>query len=314
MKILITGASGFLGTALIPKLIAKGGTVYGLSRHPPAPSDNLIPFQGDITLPNLGLEEKEVPKGIRSVYHLAAIHRLNEDKDGSIWKTNVTGTENVIKFCLDHNIKRLYFCSTAYTIGGKGRNPYEKSKILCEKMVTESGIPGVTIFKPSIVMGTKESPYPGHFSQFVVLMVKVHQRAEIIRRKIEGTLRLPILEPVFRVRGNSEGYLNLVLIDEVVKAMAEIRHTGIYWLTNPNPPTLGQLISWVGESILVNARFEKEFKHNPLEKIYQQKAKVFGPYLQGDDFPSHLRDHPLLTKDFIHETIINTLFGNSALP
>ncbi|GAI57491.1 unnamed protein product, partial [marine sediment metagenome] len=185
----------------------KGHKVYSLSRHPPAPSKNLIPLVGDILKLNLGLDE--VPEDISAVHHLAAIHRLSEDKDGSIWQTNVEGTQNIIDFCLKHNIPHLYFTSTAYT---QGRNVYERSKALCETMVRASEIPKVAIFKPPIIMATEEHFYPGHFSQFVALVIKIHQRAEIVRRKIEGTLRLPIIEPVFRLRANPEGKLNLVPI------------------------------------------------------------------------------------------------------
>ena len=305
MKILLTGASGFLGSALTPKLIARGNTVYGLSRHPPEAAKNLIPLIGDIVKPNLGLDE--VPKNIKAVYHLAAIHRLGEDKDGNIWETNVTGTKNVIDFCLNYNIKRLYFCSTAYAIG-EGRNVYEKSKILCEKMVRESSVPHVIIFKPSVVMGTKEHPYPGHFSQFVALVIKLHQRAELIRRKIEGTLSLPVLEPVFRVRGNPNGYLNLVGIDDVVRGMARIRNAGTYWLTNPNPPTLQQLSNWIGEFILLDMRFIQEpFRAQPIELAFRKMAAVFEPYLLGDSFSSHLRGCLPITKELIHEVVKNLL-------
>lgn len=305
MRILLTGASGFLGSALIPRLVARGDTVYGLSRHPPVEAENLIPLEGNITKPDLGLDE--VPERIEAIYHLAAVHKLGKDKDGSIWKTNVVGTENVIQFCRDHNVKRLYFCSTAYTIG-EGRNVYEKSKILCEKMVRESSVPHVIVFKPSVVMGTKEHPYPGHFSQFVALVIKLHQRAELVRRKIEGTLSLPVLEPVFRVRGNPDGYLNLVGIDDVVKGMARIRDAGAYWLTHPHPPTLQQLFNWVGEFILLDMRFTQEpFRAQPIELAFQKMATAFEPYLLGDRFSSHLRGCLPITKELIHEVVKNLL-------
>jgi len=303
MEVLVTGASGFLGRALTPKLVARGDTVYGLSRHPPEVSEKLIPLVGDITELNLGLNE--VPKGIQAVYHLAAIHHLGKDKDGNIWKTNVVGTSNVIDFCLSHNIPRLYFCSTAFTIGS-GRNPYEESKILCEKMVHDSGIPHVTIFKPSVVMGTKEHPYPGHFSQFVTLLIKAHGRAELIRRKVEGTLRLPILEPVFRFRGNPGGCLNLVTVDAVAEGISKFKSKGTHWLTNPYPPTLGQLADWISEVIMVRFRIQSNnFHKTPIEAMVAQRASAFEPYLWGDSFPSHLRGHPPITKEFIHETIIS---------
>ena len=304
MKVLLTGASGFLGKALYPKLIARGDTVYGLSRHPPPSSESFIPLQGDITRWNLGLEE--LPKGIHSVHHLAAIHRLGGDKDNSIWETNVLGTVNVIDFCLRNNIPRLYFCSTAYTVG-EGRNIYEKSKILCEKMVNESGIPHVTIFKPSVVMGTKEYPYPGHFSQFVSIVIKVHQRAELIRRKIEGTLRLPIIEPVFRVRGDPVGKLNLVPVDKVIEGMVELKKEGTYWLTNPHPPSLETLVDWIGEFIMVRMKILPFFEPTPIELMFQRMAPAFEPYLHGDDFPSSLKDCPRTTREFIRQTVTDSL-------
>lgn len=297
MAILLTGASGFVGQVLIPKLLAKGHKVYGLSRHPPAEAKNLIPLTGDITLSDLGLGN--VPEDIEAVHHLAGIHRLGEDKDGSIWKTNVEGTKNVIAFCQKYNIPHLLFTSSAYT---QGRNTYERTKALCEAMIKKSDRK-VTIFKPSIIMGTTEHPYPGHFSQFVLSIVKIHQRAELIRRKIEGSIRLPILEPVFRVRGNPGGKLNLATVGAVTDAMVNIEETGTFWLTNPNPPTLQQLVEWVGEFIMLRMEIKPEFKPTLIEAAFQKKATAFEPYLQGDDFPSDLKECPTIDKTFIHDTV-----------
>lgn len=298
MPILVTGASGFLGKELVEKLLERGLPIYGLSRHPPARAKNLIPLIGDITEPDLGL--KKVPENIDAVYHMAAIHRLGGDKDGSIWKTNVQGTKNVIEFCQKQQIPHLYFTSTAYTIG---RNTYEKSKILCEAMVSESKIPRVTIFKPSIVLGTKERFYPGHFAQFVLLLIKIHQRAELVRRKIEGSLRLPVIEPVCRIKGNPDGRLNLIQIDQVAWGMANIQEPGTFWLTHPLPLTLRQLTEWIGELIMVQVRVQPEFKPTPIELMLQKMATAFEPYLNGDAFPSNLQLSPPVTKEFIHETI-----------
>lgn len=302
MAVLVTGASGFVGQAFIEKLLVQGHRVYGLSRHPPVGSGNLIPIIGDITKENLGLDS--VPRDIKSVHHIAGIHSLGDDKDGSIWKTNVDGTRNVIYFCAKHSINHLYFTSTAYT---QGRNTYEKSKAHCEEMLSICNIPKVTIFKPSVIMGTEEHPYPGHFSQFASLVIKVHKRAEIVRRKIEGTLRLPIVEPVLRIKGNPEGKLNLILIDAVVEAMGSIKDVGAYYLTNPQPPTLGELIQWIGEFAMVNMKMLHEFKPTPIESQFQKMAAAFEPYVWGDDFPSDLKECLPISRKFIHDTIKRSL-------
>ncbi|GAI55045.1 unnamed protein product, partial [marine sediment metagenome] len=56
MAILVTGASGFIGSILTKRLLEGGHRVYALSRHPPSAAGNLISLVGDITEPNLGLE------------------------------------------------------------------------------------------------------------------------------------------------------------------------------------------------------------------------------------------------------------------
>lgn len=304
MSYLITGASGFVGQALIPLLLAQEHKIYGLSRHPPAEAENLIPLTGDITEENLALTK--VPRDIYAIYHLAGIHRLGEDKDGSIWRTNAIGTYNVLEFCARYKIPHLYFTSTAYTWEC---NTYGLSKIKNEEVIKDYvqhyGLKA-TIFKPSVIMGTEEHPYPGHLSQFVLSIIKIHKRAEVIRRKLEGTLRLPIIEPVFRIKGNPDGKLNLVSVDAVIKAMATIKKPGTYWLTNPNPPTLGELAEWVSEFIMVRLKFEPEFKPTPIELMFQKMASAFSSYLWGDDFPSDLKCPPI-TRGFIHDTIKRSL-------
>lgn len=312
MSLLITGASGFLGSALIPKLLERGHKVYALSRHPPEARENLIPLVGDVTEPDLGL--KEVPDDITAVHHLAAIHRLGNNQEEEIWQTNVGGTINVIEFCKKYEIPHLLFTSSAYT---QGRNPYEQSKAYCEWMVSNSSIPKVTIFKPSIIMGTPQHFYPGHVSQFVSLLIKLHQRAEIIRRKIEGTLRLPVLEPVFRMKANPGGRLNLISIEDVAEAMVvygdsykkEKGSRVTYWLTHPDPPTIQEIVDWVSEFIMVKIKFEPDFKPTPVEAMFQKMSSAFTPYLWGDDFSSHLPKASLITKEFIHDTIKQTLLA-----
>lgn len=302
MNILVTGASGFVGSALIPKLLAKGHTVYGLSRHPPEASVKLIPVVGDITKPNLGLQE--IPKDIHAIYHLAAIHRLGADKDGAIWEINVVGTQNVLDFCTKHGVQYLYFTSTAYT---QGRNVYERSKAFCETVIKDSSIPKVTIFKPSIIMGTPQHFYPGHFIQAILLMIKVHKRAETIRRYLEGKIRLPILRPVFRILGNPGGRLNLICIEDVAQAIARIEKEGTYWLVNPNPPHLKELAEWLSEIILLDLKFEPKFDPTPIEIGFQKLGNAFLPYLWGDSFHSDLHDCPPITKEFIQDTIKRSL-------
>ncbi len=301
MSIMISGTSGFLGQAFTQKMLEKGEKVYSLARHLVPEQKNLIPLIGDILETDLGLTY--IPKDIESVYHLAGIVNLSlRDKHGIIWETNVTGTRNVVEFCLQHNVPHLYYCSTAYALD---RNPYEVSKTKAEEMVRICSIPKVTIFKPSIILGEPKQ----HFSQFVSLIIRVHHRVELIRRAVEGSLMLPVLQPVFRLRGNSKGKLNIIPVDDVAKAMAEIESEGTFWLTHDCPPSLIQLVEWVGKAILLDLRILPDFKPTPLERAFQRMASAFTPYLEGEDLRSDLKSCQPIDENFIRQIVENILLN-----
>lgn len=299
MTVLVTGSTGFLGRYLVPLLTQKGHKVLCLSRR----GD----LRGDVKLPNLGLAE--VPK-LDAIYHLASIVDLGKRYKKEVWQTNYNGTYNVLAFCQKHKVPRLYLVSTAYS---QGRNMYELSKQRSEEQAQAfRAVHGLklTIFKPSILVASSKDlkPAMGAFYQFVSILCSVHRRAEIVRRKVEGTLRLPVLEPMFRIKGDPEATLNLVPVDAVAHAIANIEQEGTFYLTNPEPPRLLELAEWVGDVLLLNIRFEQVFKPTPIEAAFQRITKAFEPYLcNADNFKSDLSSCPSVDKRFIQETVINSL-------
>lgn len=303
MNILVTGASGFIGKVLTKELVKQGYKVFCLYRVKVPEQAGVVNLTGDILADDLGLTANINVPHFERIYHMAGIVNLGHDRDGMTYRTNVVGTDNVIRYCNKYEVPHLLFCSTAYTMG---RNVYEQSKALAELLVNESDIPCKTIFKPSIVLGTREYPYCGHFSQFVSTIVRVHRRAEMIRRRTEDILRLPVIRPVFRAPGNSSGYLNMIQVDKVVEKMANFTCPGICWLTNPYPPTLKQLTEWISETILVDFKIEADFKATPIESQLARMVSAFVPYLQGDDFPSDIKTAEL-TEEFIRWTINTAL-------
>jgi nucleoside-diphosphate-sugar epimerase len=291
------GCTGVIGKSLVEKLLKQGHSIWGLSRSWDKGKEvfqwGYHPVSGDITKDNLGLGDTDW--SFDAVYHLAGIVNLSPvDKDNLIHDTNFNGTLNVVKFCIKYEIPHLYYCSTAYS---QSRNPYEISKQAAELMVKHCDIPKVTIYKPSLVLGGYQ-----HFSQFVSLLIFLHRRLEVIRRKFEGTMRLPPIEPVFRIHGNPSGSLNLVTSEAVATAMATIADEGTFWLTNPVPPSLEYLAKIAGEFIMVNLQFKEEFPAMPLEIAFQKIAKPFLPYLQGnDDFDSNMSSFVLNREDIEKE-------------
>ena len=110
--VLLTGATGFLGVHILKELAGAGKTVYCLVRSEKRLYDNIryyfgdykneriIPLQGNIEAPDLGLGERyaEFAKKIDTVFHAAAnVHHAGDYAD--LERTNVQGTKNVIAFC-----------------------------------------------------------------------------------------------------------------------------------------------------------------------------------------------------------------------
>lgn len=301
MKILVTGISGTLGSVLGQKLALAGHKIFGLSRHWGKQDSPLYiqPLTGDVFLPNLGFGLHDDNWYFDSVYHCAGCVNLGHNADDLLLKTNVLGTKNVVDFCQRYRVAHLYFVSTAYA--GLGHNFYEESKEVAERLVIDSRVPKVTIFKPSICLSETD----GHFSRFIETLIMIHRRAELIRRKIEGTLRLPPIEPVFRIKGNESGTLDLVKDTDVATAMASIQAEGTYWLTNPYPNTLKELGEMVGKTIMVNLRFEQSFRAMPLEMAFEKIARPFLPYLKDEYIPPHksLMPPQNINQDFIDSYI-----------
>jgi len=294
MATLVTGSTGFLAHHLLPLL---QGEIYCLYRNKPPKWG--IPLKGDILQPNLGLNN---PPKFDAVYHLAADTNLTGKET---YRTNVDGTYNVLSFMYDQGIKRLYYVSTAYL---EGRNIYEISKRRAENLVhIFRKVHGfkVTIFRPSIMVGhsqTGEAFGAKTFYEIVRWIILVHRRAEALRRAIERGLKLPPLEPVFRIRGNPKATLNLVPVDKVAEAIANIKDTGVYYLTNAYPPTLEELAKWVGQVIFLNIRFERNFKPSTIERVFELAASPYLGYLQGErKFPTSV-DGLTVDEEFIKKT------------
>ncbi len=115
--ILITGASGLVGSHLLVQLVKNGKTVRALYRSViPAieGAENVDWVPGDI-LDVVTLEE--AMQGVEQVYHCAAVVSFNPDKKNMMYKVNVEGTANVVNACLAAKVQKLVFVSSVAALG-----------------------------------------------------------------------------------------------------------------------------------------------------------------------------------------------------
>ena len=180
-KIVITGANGFVGSALAKKLLKCGNEVTCLVR---TGSDvNLIENETNICYINYNnLEEiKQALKGKDILIHVAALTR--DRKWESFQKINIDLTETLLNLCNDSSIKKFIFISSQAAAGpalneslGKkeedSSNPitmYGKSKLLAEEIIRKNAKISWTIIRPVSVYGAGDKDFLALFK-----MVKKH--------------------------------------------------------------------------------------------------------------------------------------------
>ncbi len=171
---LVTGASGFLGSAIAAALRARGCHVRALAR-PSSPRTNLVPgdslCEGDL-LDRVSLAD--ALKGARVLFHAAADYRLWARNPQEIMRNNVEGTRLVMEEALRAGVERIVYTSSVATLklvdGGlatEGRplaeeeaiGAYKRSKIAAERLVEamtrRDGLPAV-IVNPSTPIGPRD--------------------------------------------------------------------------------------------------------------------------------------------------------------
>jgi dihydroflavonol-4-reductase len=219
-KVLVTGASGFVGSAVVLKLIEAGLSVRALVRGS-GPNPNLSNldveiFEGDLR------DRKSIDRaveGTRYVFHVAADYRLWAPDPREIFATNVEGTRNVMEAALYAGVERVVHTSSVATLAlrpgevsdestpmpeSKAIGAYKRSKIVAERlvdaMVAERGLAAV-IVNPSTPNGPRD--------------VRPTPTGRIILEAAKGRV------PAFVDTG-----LNLVHVDDVASGHLAALHRG----------------------------------------------------------------------------------------
>ncbi len=175
MKILITGASGYLGNKLAHTLASQGKMIHALVRSDSAKDlllhPNITIFKGDI------LQKESLMgamKECKQVYHTAAKVGVWAKKLSVFYEVNVEGTRNVLDAALLSGVEKTVFTSTCGVIGPTLNGPmdekdtrsigfeidYDFSKKIAEDLVLQYAKEGMNtvVVSPSKVYG------PGNIS------------------------------------------------------------------------------------------------------------------------------------------------------
>jgi thioester reductase-like protein len=273
-NVFITGATGFLGSHLVARLLDDGYHVTALARGSKNTSPesrvkevlqdvgvsqfaNIDVVEGDIAVPGLGLTDaakQRILTDADEVWHCAASLSFQQEDRDEIFRMNVDGTRHVLDLVKQTRTRRLQHVSTAYIAGNRSdvaleteihvgqtfKNAYEESKCRAELLIADQARKGEvvsSVYRPSIVIGDSRSGRVTHFHGVYAFIRALWAALERLRRRMPGAgfVNLPL-----RVLGVETQTLNFVPIDYVVDGMVTISHRpdsigGTYHLANPAP-------------------------------------------------------------------------------
>ncbi len=154
MKALVTGATGFVGAAVVRALLAAHWQVRALVRRG---SDRSNLGQLDVEVAEGDLTDFDslarAAQGCAGLFHVAADYRLGAKDPSQLYRNNVDGTRNMLNAARRAGVQRIVYTSSVATIGipadgapGDERTPvtlddmighYKRSKYLAEEVVRE---------------------------------------------------------------------------------------------------------------------------------------------------------------------------------
>lgn len=176
-RVLVTGATGFVGSYLLRELLKKGISVRALKRKTSAMAlvkdiEAQVEWaEADVT--DLGALE-DAFEGITHVCHCAALVSFHPKHATKMMKINVEGTKNIVNLCLDFGIKKLVHVSSIAALGratnrphldenckwveSKDNSQYALSKYGAEMEVQRGIAEGLSaaIVSPSVIVGSSD--------------------------------------------------------------------------------------------------------------------------------------------------------------
>ncbi len=335
-SLLLTGATGLLGSYLIRDLLLDGRNLAVLVRSSRKQSaaarveaivvhweetlgkrlPRPVVLDGDLTQPLCGLDA-DARRWVAShcdelLHNAASLTFRGSDRDAEPWRTNVTGTKQVLELARETGLRHFHYVSTAYVcglrtglvmedeidVGQQFGNDYERTKVEAETLIHAATraaggfLDTATIYRPSIIVGDSCT---GWTSTYHGLFAGLRLGHTLLTRVVKGTTSGPALLGLIGVALHDTK--NFVPVDWVSAVIAHAVQTPsargtTYHLTHPEPlsmDTVGRLIQEAVECYSQDASPD-----DPDLCDEQWFADTLGTQL--DIYKSYLRNDPVFDR------------------
>ena len=244
MKVLVTGATGFIGSTLVQALVRAGYEVRALSRSGNVPDKlrglNLEICTGDLTVP---ASLKGIAEGVGAVCHLAGVLGETCPDEEYYYRLHVQGTANLLSECAGHPIQKFVHCSTTGVLGPtdgeiadeshpyRPSNVYEVTKAEGERLVLQHARErrlAAVVLRPGMVYGPGDMHHLG--------------------------LYWAIKRGYFFLINRGKSYLDPVFVEDVaqafIKALQSTDSAGqVYMIAGPRPVTVRELAQTIANAL-----------------------------------------------------------------
>jgi nucleoside-diphosphate-sugar epimerase len=252
MHVLITGGTGFIGSRLALRCLARGYTVkvLGLANtSAEAANRKCLEARGAEVIPETVTNQEglfAVARGVEVVYHLAAAQHEAHAADQHFWDVNVTGTRHLLEASVEAGVKRFVHGSTIGVYGAtldgiideqsplQPDNIYGRTKLEGERLVL-----AYREQLPVVVVRISETYGPGDY-RLLKLFRAIHKN-------------------VFFVIGNGENKHHLIYIDDLINglllaATVEEAKGEVFVLAGKEVLTTNEMVEIIAEQLETRIR------------------------------------------------------------
>lgn len=251
LKVAVTGATGFVGRAVVRELLSRGHTVKALVRDRKKAAQVLPPSNAALTLVQGDIEDdravQELLTGVDACVNLIGIIRevRSAGKSQTFQRMHVGATRRLVSACEKGGVQR-YVQMSALGVCDTGKAEYQRTKFEAEMIVRRSALEW-TILRPGLIHGVD-----GEFMQMVkgwcTGLESPYVFLPYFRRTVEDT-RVP-LGPI----NEEDPRIAPVAVEDVAWAFAQVLETPasvgeVYNLTGPESMTWPEFLRFVRDRV-----------------------------------------------------------------